>query len=199
MYPMPRPIKKGPTSKRKRKYIDFKLQGFLSIALIVLETSMLVAAMIYLYFRFSHLISENMFTIHRAEQDSLFIILITELGIVIAAMAVANSLALVIAHVFWSHYVKSILVKFRHYLKNMHELNFGIKIEKKNQHHKIIRLLETWRKQEFKRMAALKNQMELLPSLDGKNITESQLADIKSNLIHSKSLLQNSYELKKAR
>ncbi|WP_210397871.1 hypothetical protein [Motiliproteus sediminis] len=172
---------------RRRKLIDLRLQGWLLLALVVLETAMLVAAMIFLYFRFSAAIEANLFTIHRSAQQPLLPLFLKEMAIVIVTMGVINTLALILANGLWMGHIKRVLAAFRQQLQKVGRLDLTPGLSDPQPEHEVLALLESWRAREVARCERVDELLEHLKQFadSGTDIDPHQLAHWANELDHT--------------
>jgi hypothetical protein len=100
-------------NRRKRKYLDNNIQGRLMLALIVLESLMVLVALAYLYYRFASIIDENIYRIHKAGELAIYWQLFEEMLLVVVLMSVINLIALFIAHLIWTRHIATVIDCFR--------------------------------------------------------------------------------------
>lgn len=140
--------------RRTIRYIDFRLQKRLLIALVALEWLMLCVAGAVLYYRLHAIVDENLYRIHIADQPPIFHILFTESMQIVAALVAINLLALLAADRIWAHYVTSIMSSLRRLFVRSQALDFGPDTESPLGH-KVIELALAWRAKERERLATL--------------------------------------------
>ncbi len=145
---------------RKRLLIDKHMQGRLLVALVLLETSMLVAAMFYLYQRFSTIVDANLFTIHRSAQVSLLPEFLQQMGWVVLVMSIVNTLALLVAHALWTGLLNQVLQSFRKHLQRIATLDLRPLEESEKTAHEVLDGLELWRAQEQLRLQQISLQVD---------------------------------------
>ncbi|MEH6824466.1 MAG: hypothetical protein V7629_11205 [Motiliproteus sp.] len=145
---------------RKRLLIDKRLQGRLLVALVLLETSMLVAAMFYLYQRFSTIVDANLFTIHRSAQVSLLPEFLQQMGWVVLVMSIVNTLALLAAHALWTGRFNQVLQSFRKQLQRIATLDLRPLEQAEKTAHEVLEGLELWRAQEQVRLQQVRLQVD---------------------------------------
>ncbi|QSX39992.1 hypothetical protein [Shewanella cyperi] len=142
--------------QRRIKFIDPSLQGKLMAALVLLESLMVILAMIYLYWRFSALIEERMFSIHVAAQDSFLQLLLLELVWVVVFMSGINFVALLIANGLWGRNIGRIISAFRIRLFRMGRLDVSASQLPAAPDHEVLQHLDGWRRREEKKMRQIK-------------------------------------------
>ncbi|MEH6811413.1 MAG: hypothetical protein V7677_02680 [Motiliproteus sp.] len=169
MFSVPRFIKPKPstdgTSQRRIVFIDTSLQGRLLAALILLETSMLIAALIYLYLKFNGIIEANLFTIHFSSRADLLPQFFEQMIRVILIMSLTNTVALMVAHHLWGSQIKSTMSAFVHRLRRFQALNFR-RHDAEKQPHKVLVLLHQWQQLEIDRMNQFKSRIKELADFD---------------------------------
>ena len=166
MLPMPRPMTQLSINTgqqpRKRRFIDSRLQGRMLIALVLLEVTMLLVAMIYLYQSFSSIIDANLFTIHRTAQRSLLSEFLEQMGWVLLVMSITNTLALFGAHALWAGYIRRVIQSFRWRLQRIGSLNLRAQEAPETVDHLVLEGLELWRVQEQVRLQQVQLLVEQL-------------------------------------
>ncbi len=190
MFSVPRFIRPKPSangaSLRRTVFIDSGLQGRLLVALILLETSMLIAALIYLYLKFSGIIEANLYTIHLSSRTALLPLFIEEMITVILVMSVTNTIALIAAHQLWRKQVKTTTSAFVRRLRRFQALDFRQHPEDSHAH-KVLSLLYRWQKLEIGRISKLKSNINKLFKLDSAHDDRQAL---RQQLHQCKQLLQ---------
>lgn len=142
--------------QRRIKFIDPSLQGKLMAALVLLESLMVVLAMVYLYWRFSALIEERMYSIHVAAQESFLQLLLMELAWVVVFMSAINFVALLIANGLWGRNIGRIISAFRIRLFRMGMLDVSASNLPAAPDHDVLQHLEGWRHREEGKMRSIK-------------------------------------------
>lgn len=141
--------------KRRIVYIDGTLQGLLITALILLESMMVIAALVYLRFRYSALLDNYLYSIHFGSVDDFLTKLVHELIIVVVVMSVVNFIALLIANAFWGQYIHRIISCFRTVLKKIQLLDLSGTIPSNAPRHEALDQLDLWRHGEATRWRKL--------------------------------------------
>ena len=96
-------------NRRKIKYVDKNIQGYLMMLLIILDVTMVIAAMLYLYFSFNSIFEESIYLIHQSAHKPFYIKFIFEMVKVVVVMSLINVIALFIANRIWINYIKKII------------------------------------------------------------------------------------------
>lgn len=150
------------TGKERRvaRYVDFNIQIRMLIALIVLETGGIVAAITYLYLDFSAIIQAQMYRIHH-QPETLFSILLTETGQVLVVLLGVNLLAIFVADRIWVHYVGRVLGAFRVLADKVSDLDFS-QDRKPTVKHDVLNRMRTWRTKERMRILALHDNLQAI-------------------------------------
>jgi hypothetical protein len=164
--------------RRNKIFISQSLQGSLLAFLVIIELTMLLVALIYLYFRMGYLIEENLYTIHFSSQTDMVNILLRELGGIVIVMGVINTLAILMAHNFWKQKITKILDHFRTKINQIKSLQFDrIQIIDEPEH-ELGQIVETWTFNERRRVEGLKSIIEALPNqLAKENVSTKDLSD----------------------
>ena len=152
--------------ERKIRYIDFRVQKRLLIALVALEVVLLCIAGGALLYRLNIIVDENLYRIHFADQPSMFYVLFSEALQIVGALVAINLVALLIADRIWSHYVNGIMSCLRSLLSRTRELD--LRPEAAAPHlHKVLELALAWRETERSRHMALRALAERAESAAG--------------------------------
>ena len=169
--------------RRRIIYIDGTLQGGLITALILLESMMVIAALIYLRFRYSILLDEYLYSIHLGSVEDLLLKLLNELVIIIVVMSAINFVALLIANALWGRHINRIIACFRRGLKKIQSLDLTPSTQIQIPKHDVLDQLEVWRDGEANRCQKLIAALSRLESfgVDSKNKDE-RLKEIQNAL-----------------
>ncbi|MEO5331410.1 MAG: hypothetical protein H7839_05250 [Magnetococcus sp. YQC-5] len=139
---------------RERLYVDYRIQKWLLVGLVILETILAASGVGYLYFRFKSVIEENMYRIHHVGQD-VFSVFLEETGQVLVFMLVINLVGLLIADRFWVRYVRQVLGRFTGLAVKVTDLDFRPDQENPDQH-AALDLMLAWRQKERSRSLAIR-------------------------------------------
>ncbi|MEH6471266.1 MAG: hypothetical protein V7752_08450 [Halopseudomonas sp.] len=156
---MQKPSSSG-LQQRKRVFVDSRLQGRMLVVLVLLEVTMLLIAMIYLYSSFSTIIDTNLFTIHRSTQTSLLPEFLKQMGWVVLVMSTTNTLALFAAHALWAGYIDKVILAFRLRLERIGLLNLRSLPSAETSDHSVLDGIELWRVQEQVRLQQVRLLVE---------------------------------------
>lgn len=146
-----------PFKERRRsvRYLDFKVQMHMLVALIVLEVGLVVAGIFYLYARFSDIIKTSLYRIHHGS-DTLFSMMLTEMGQMLVVFVGVNMLAVFLADRIWVHYVRSVLGSFRALVNRVADLDFT-KDGKPRVQHRVLDQTLAWREKERVRASSVRD------------------------------------------
>ena len=161
--------------KRRIIYIDGTLQGRLITALILLESTMVITALIYLRYRYSVLLDEYLYSIHLGSIENMFFKLLNELVIIVVAMSAINFAALIIANALWGRHINHIIACFRKGLKQIKALNLKSNTQNKVPRHEVIEQLDAWRNAEKERCKKLIGIFSRIDSYSSENRDEQLL------------------------
>lgn len=162
---MSRSLKINARNRRTRRFVDFEVQGALSVALVLLELVLFLIAMGYLYVQFSQLLENNLFTIHRSAQQDLLVVMLKAIGFIVLVMSFVNLLAVGIAHALWQRYVGAVLQVFRRSLIAFKKGDFDHKIQGKDTSSGLLGHMEQWRQREQALQAAINGHVLKLQAL----------------------------------
>ncbi|MBF0161301.1 MAG: hypothetical protein HQL88_03345 [Magnetococcales bacterium] len=146
--------------RRRRRYVDFRMQTSMLIALIILEIGSVIGALCYLYWRFNSLIRAQLYRIHH-DSDSLFTLLLTEVGTVLFCLLGINLLAIFVADRIWGSYVRRVLGAFRTLSNRVADLDFRSEHPPPTKHEVLVRML-TWRSKERVRLRTIREGLQAL-------------------------------------
>ncbi len=145
--------------KRHIKYIDRYLQGRLITTLMVIEALIVTVSMIYLYYDYSALLEDYIYSIHRVADEDLFLHMMKHLIIVVSCMTMMNIVLLMLANSLWVRHIRRILSCFTSRLRAIRSLDLRQK-EPCGVHHEVLDTLENWRGRESLRYNKLSSQLE---------------------------------------
>ncbi len=144
--------------QRRIKLIDARLQGRLIVPLIVMETFIVTVAMLYLYYDYSALLEEYMYSIHRLGHEDFFLRLMQELAVAVLVMTFFNVLLLTVANHLWLERIRSILSCFRQGMSAVKQLDLRSRpacpVE-----HEVLKQMEQWRQLEAGRYQQLREHL----------------------------------------
>jgi hypothetical protein len=99
-----------PRAERRRLHIvDRVLQKWLLVALVVMQSVLVAAAIWFLYLKLDAAVDENLYRIHFGAGTDMLSLLVREGLSVLGAMLLANATALLVADRIWVWYVNRIL------------------------------------------------------------------------------------------
>ena len=187
---MSRSLKNPATTRRTRHFVDFKVQGALSVSLVLLELALFIIAMGYLYVQFSQLLENNLYTIHQSAQQDLLIVMLKAIGFIVLVMSFVNLAALGFAHAVWQRYVGAVLHVFRCRLIEFKQGNFDRKIQGNDTSHGLLGNMEQWRQRERTLQTAINAHVLKLHALGDQPTSALRTAAIVNELGHLQRLLQ---------
>jgi len=141
--------------RRKKKYLSHKIQGSLLIAMVILELILISSALVYLYFAFNEILEQQIFSIHRTQQENTFNLMLLELVKTVLVLSMVNIIALLTAHVLWSKYVKFVINAFRNELNLIAKFMLYKTNNKDQKLHEVIEKLDKWEELEISRCKKL--------------------------------------------
>lgn len=175
--------------RRHTTYLNHRLQGQLILAFLTLEISMVLISMVYLYLRFSSVIEDNLYTIHKGSQENILQLLLQELGWLVLVMGIINTLALLIGHRLWMRQINSVLEHFRTKLEQIDRLYLPYLTIITNPVHELSYLIETWIYGERRRVIQLNEQIMQLSQAD--TLSSLEREQIRAGLLRCQTLLQH--------
>lgn len=149
-------------SRRKRRYTDRRIQGRLLVGLIAMETSLTCAAVCWLHLRLEQVLERNLYRIHAASGDALVSSFLVELGFAVGMMLTASCVLLLLAHLIWARYVRSVLGCFRVELHRLRKLDLRAASPAGVVHHDTLDLLERWRRLEHQRFTSVRSRVAMI-------------------------------------
>lgn len=173
--------------RRKKIFVDNRLQGRLILAMVIVEMVILAVAMFYLNYRFASIIEDNLYSIHRSSQEDMLLVFASQIGWVVFEMGVLNVMMLFTAHYFWSQQIGTVVEVFRKELSLIRSLNFSKPDHVDKPIHELLTLVELWFSSERKRVSRLKSEIQKIHLSDEYN--EEELLNIKAHLHHCQELL----------
>lgn len=177
------------TPAPERLYVDFKIQMRLLITLLLLEATLTVGSIAYLYFRFKAIIEDNLYRMHYAVGD-LSPLLLNEAGEVLFVMLLINLVCLLVADRVWVRYVQRVLQTFTHLAAKVADMDFRPDLESSDQH-AALDLMLAWRQKERGRVTAVAALLQQL-DLSGDFTTPQTQAHLQG-LLHTLRLLLPKY------
>jgi len=157
---------KSRNGRRRRVYVDSDLQGRLVVALVALEVTLLVSAVLYLHHAFGDIIDESLYVIHAADRQPLLPRLAGQLGLLMLVCALINTTALFLAHGVWARHVRKVLDDMRKRLDKVRALDLrpDPAWATERSRHRLVELTERWIESERHRMVAVRIAAARLPS-----------------------------------
>ena len=141
-------------NRRRIHYVDFTIQMYLIVGLIVLELLILGIAAFLVYHDLANTIESEMYRSHQGGRNLQSIVLPTVLWIM-AIMVVCNAVALMIGGLLWRRYVGSVLRPFRTLVRRTAGLDFTLDNVARG-HHRVLDLILQWRHQERQRLTQIR-------------------------------------------
>lgn len=146
-----RPILSFSFSQLGIRYVDYKIQMRMLLALVVLELTIISIGLVYLYHRFSTLIDANIYRIHKDTSSDVFTTLLYETGWVVGVSLLVNLVALFIADRLWVNYVRSILISFGSHADHIADLDFRDQHPNITSKHSSLDMIQAWSRGERQR------------------------------------------------
>ncbi|HAT50901.1 MAG: hypothetical protein HQL07_14160 [Nitrospirae bacterium] len=146
-----RPILSFSFSQLGIRYVDYKIQMRMLLALLILELTIISLGLVYLYHRFSTLIDANIYRIHKDTSSDVFTIMLHETGWVVGVSLLVNLVALLIADRLWVNYVRSILMSFGSHADRIADLDFRDQHPNLTNKHKSLDMIQAWSRGERQR------------------------------------------------
>ena len=166
-------------NRRKIKFVDQEIQGYLMVSLIVLESIMVTIAMTYLYFRFNDTFDDSIYQIHPSSSDSIYKLLGTEMAWVVVIMSIINFTALFIAHLLWLRHINKIITFFRASMFRVKKLSLNFPKSEQVPKHDLTSQLIKWQQHEQIRAQQINHIIDALPTQPDEINSESLSRSIK--------------------
>jgi hypothetical protein len=176
--------------QRKHFYNDHKLQGYLLVALIVLELVLVALLLSFMYVEINRIIEGHLYRLHNTNTASWPEMLLL-LASAMAVFMIVNIAALYLAHLIWGRYVKQTIRLFSAGLDRIIALDFSGRLDSTPGHHQIIDLLETWFAKEQDRNRQIARQVERLNSFSDGPLTDRQRREMQQILDQYRNLLSD--------
>ncbi len=136
--------------RRRRLYVDDRIQGRLIAALLSLEIILFSAAMWYVYYDLNLLIEEQMYRIHMEPQEDGLPFLLMELLIITPCIIVANIIAVLVINRIWANYVSQIVNPLKVILSAVDKLDLRDRPDI-NTNHEVLEKAQVWLREEHRR------------------------------------------------
>lgn len=161
--------------KRRKVYVDERLQGRFMLGLVLLELCLFVAACGYLYCALAEIIENNLYVIHAAEHEALLPQMARELGLVALVCGALNSVALLVAHGLWSRHVSRVLGSLHRRMECVRSLDLRAdsSVPAEAASHRLLELCERWIDAERLRIKSINGALARLP-LDAPQTADAQ-------------------------
>jgi hypothetical protein len=131
------------SERRRQYYTDRKIQGYLLMALVVIESLLLVGMLYLLYSEINAVIDAHLFRIHPPHEGA-WPDLLHVLARVVGLFLVVNVLVLIAMHLVWSRYIRNTVRHFSMVLEKLVKQDFAPLNESNLRIHPVARLAELW-------------------------------------------------------
>jgi hypothetical protein len=156
-------MKNPPNNRRKIKYVDKDIQGYLMTLLITLELLMVIIAILYLHQSFNQIFDATIFKTHPNKEQPLYISLLIEMFWVVAVMSSINFIALFIAHKLWVRHINKIIVFLTKTMNCTKQLSLQFPTSAQVPHHDLTTQIKCWQTHEIKRATKINNLIQQMP------------------------------------
>lgn len=150
-------------NRRRIHYVDHRLQKWLLLALIVMETVLVSLAIWALYRALDTVIDEEMYRVHYSTGTQVLPLLIKEGAAVLGWMLLVNVLALLAADRIWAVLVNDILKKLGRLMRASQNLDFA-RQEEISDNHPVLGQALTWRQAQAQRLETRRAIILSLPA-----------------------------------
>jgi len=149
--------------RRRRHYIDTRVQGRLFWAMLLLETILFAGSLIWLYQNLGVVIEDNLYRVHFSSGDtgsSLFSVVWEIVPIVV----LFNILAIWLADFIWRGYIKHIIKALKKIISQAAKLDLRIISMDLHVEHEVIKKALLWQQHERQRYEEVQKGVTALPS-----------------------------------
>lgn len=167
--------------RRRQYYTDQKIQGYLLAGLIVIEVSLVIVLMYFLYGDVNELIEQNIYQIHTRGSDSWGQIF-SLVTIAIVSFLAINVVLMFLAHRVWSRYIQSTISQFSLVLDRILGFEFDAPLHLGDGNHQMMQLVQKWFDKEKKRHDKVDRLLERLSRFEGSSLNENEQQQLKKTL-----------------
>ncbi len=161
--------------KRRIKYLDRSIQGWLIILMVISQILFLVIGSYWFYYDFSTLLDKHLYSIHGLNLGIVSQHVNSVVIKILSSYLIINFLALGIVHYIWVNYIKRVLSEFKLLAEESQSLDFSIKEEKST--HRVNKTFKRWRNKQRLLWISINKQIKKLP------LEQNQLRDKKQQII----------------
>jgi hypothetical protein len=122
---------------------DYLIQRRLLILMTILEVSLALAAVTFLYFRFEAIVEARIYRFHNSSISVLQEYWLT-IAIILGVIVVCNLIAIVVAHFVWVKYVNTVIARLGHDLERIARLDFSKDESRSKAIHPVLQDLDSW-------------------------------------------------------
>ena len=151
-------------NRRRLRLFDHQLQQSLLVALVIMETTVVSVAIVFLYRALAALIDEQIYRIHFQGSVDMLSRLLSEGLPVLGAMLLVNFVALIIAERIWIFYVRGILAQLGGLMLSADRLDFSPTAPSPFGH-AVLEQAERWRTDEAARLELVRATIRVLPAV----------------------------------
>jgi len=130
--------------RRRRKYVDTRVQGRLLAALLALEVALVLVVLGVLYLRLGAVIDEHIYRVHFSGLPSPGAMLLPAVAVAVLALLAVNCLALLAIEGQWAAQVRAIVSQFGDLARRTGELDFS-PVAPAPDAHPAVREMHAWR------------------------------------------------------
>ncbi|HIJ84944.1 MAG: hypothetical protein HW380_3365 [Magnetococcales bacterium] len=160
--PAKRPILSFPFGRMGVRYVDYKVQMRMLIALVAMELTIISVGLAYLYYRFASIIDANIYRIHKQASTDVFSVMLQETTWVLSVSVLINLAALLIADRVWIRYVRSIVGAFGSQADRIADLDFRVDHPELETQHESIDMIQTWYRGERQRSMEIRTALNAI-------------------------------------
>ncbi|MDD5176550.1 MAG: hypothetical protein PHQ05_09040 [Sterolibacterium sp.] len=150
-----------PPHRRRRLYVDSTIQRSLLVAMVVLEVTLVAAAIWFAYGHLIEVINANMYRMKVVQTGPTMMLFAKEGLWVLGVFAVANLVALMVAAGIWSRHENLVVQDLDLLTGKTKELDFSSDANILPKH-EVLALTLTWREQERIRFSAIRDRVAKL-------------------------------------
>jgi hypothetical protein len=141
--------------RRRRSYIDGRIQGRLVAAIVAFEMLLIVAGMLFLFYDLNHVVEGRVFHVHPVSQDKSSE-LVGRLMLVIMVIVAVNIMLVAVIEYVWSGYIAKIVRPLRQALEALSRLDLRSGMAPGVLQHEVLDKTSDWIQAERLRSARLR-------------------------------------------
>ncbi|MBC8210533.1 MAG: hypothetical protein H8E21_05645 [Gammaproteobacteria bacterium] len=177
------------SERRKQLYTDREIQGYLLLALIIMELVLVGLLLFFMYQGIDQIIEQQLYQIHRKGADSSWVSIFMLTGWMMGGFLLVNLIALYLANVIWGRYIRKTVTDFSKRLDKLQRRDFSNSEQDAENSHRMIDLMDQWLLKEKNRSHEIALIVEQLSSPEYKALTSSDRQQLQQYLQKYRRLL----------